>query len=1350
MQSAEQSPSALQPQPAALTLQNLQHIQIPPRRETRNLPLNAQTTSSPVGSVSGASDRQTAIQLPRPMSGYSSPQSIRNPMAGVDLATPAPYAGSQNNVRFRNQQVNLASPTFSVATPPRSPSVSSLASSDILPVFRRQSNRHSGISSIYIPAPPSDVLSEPNSSIYMPSPVEEFPQFTFPSEQEEDSGGSDGETTPTATQPAKDDTLRRPQTQSTPPAPTGPQPVSILKKKLSTEALAKMNAALGSSDPSKGILSGSETSQSAGSANDGSDSRKVRSDLAVDVNAKSSENVKRPESPTAKPDSNPEPRSFSLLYRLDDNPEKDSERPSRTATPPAGLAQKSGRDPKVPTPAPLKDVMAEQIGARDYSTNTSPPASPTDPRMRQLGDYNQKSRQQQETSSAYKAVASPSLRRATSPAPGSPAVLLKAFPKPPPSELSGAIPQAPTFTGWLFKLGTKGRWQYRFFKCDGTSLTCFSPKTATARFLTTSHSRANDGIDVLTELQEKWSIPISDVAQIALLRKVPRRPSQLNVGGPEASMYPAHNGNAPTGTIGRAMAKLRTMVQHDDGDIGSPYPPPMTDGVTVVANVRTLERDGSRNGSMNRSQNSSSSITAANPFDGEIDIVSKCFAIRTYEGHNYILRAKTDDDTARWVWLLVRLWRDYNASSTPTSSQQSPMSPTPMIQYQQLMQQQQQQQPQALSQRQLQQQISSAANTSQSPEQQPGEKVSLPGDDDLLNQWGLPSLRGGEKATGSSSNQSAPPALPAKDESVASGVLMLSPANSPKLGFRPSAAVKSKDGRAIPVGKRESSLRIMRTIPNNTLAAPGYQSPAMSSAQLAVYSGSVTRGGTTVSPALPTAQLGTPPSTVVYSPQMTYEIVEEEDDEGEVDDVGPQRWRLTDRGQLPPQVPPKDQEDDDDDEEGGADWMSDQTVTDIMQRSSIVSSSRVKSPRNATRLTVSNEHGNATLAPGVTRSYMEGSSEVVVIDDGPDVEEEAEVVKLVAVVDAPETSLRAWRKSMLSLQTSERSSDVGGPNRSESMKVEHASMMEEQPNKQPAEIMEVLDTLATSQEWMDQIPETNEPPQQLRQEVQQPQSQMASPTGQPVVPRQVSFAAANITVPKRGTSMVLLNMKLAAQNAAAAGEQPPLPEKPLPPIQQSLYHAPIDTTPVVHWTPSTAGYVPPDTGRPPPSSSAMARATTRVMRWRQTLVELLADDPEVHVDVTPTSPTGYTDASGNPHNSITTITTISHTHYGTEASDSPNVAAQFLQQTLNRDSTVKRMLPPPPVRPPPPPKGTGSWQSGALSLQQQLQLQQQQQQMLMSQQQSQQQQQDPVASSRPFSWYMDMVKAQSMPVARTG
>ncbi|KAI8814380.1 hypothetical protein BJ742DRAFT_864913 [Cladochytrium replicatum] len=229
--------------------------------------------------------------------------------------------------------------------------------------------------------------------------------------------------------------------------------------------------------------------------------------------------------------------------------------------------------------------------------------------------------------------------------------------------------------------------------------------------------------------------------------------------------------------------------------------------------------------------------------------------------------------------------------------------------------------------------------------------------------------------------------------------------------------------------------------------------------------------------------------------------------------------------------------------------------------------------------------------------------------------------------------------------------------------------------------MEVLDTLSTSQEWMGQIPEkiADEPvatqPQQIRQELPLPQYQMSSTTGQRVIPRQARFGAANITVPKRWTRTSPVSRETAPTDPAVA----------LPCTNRHYTSRSLDRG---------------DCGLRFSSHQALwDGACNHTRNALASLIELLADDPEVHVDVTPTSPTGYTDASGNPRNSITTV---SHAHYGIEASDSSNVAAQVLQQTLDRDSTVKRMLPPPPVGPPPPSKGTGSWRSGALSLQQQL------------------------------------------------
>ncbi|KAJ3090015.1 hypothetical protein HK102_004913 [Quaeritorhiza haematococci] len=165
--------------------------------------------------------------------------------------------------------------------------------------------------------------------------------------------------------------------------------------------------------------------------------------------------------------------------------------------------------------------------------------------------------------------------------------------------------QTPIFSGSLYKLGGNSRWQWRTFRFDGRLLVCLSSEKMKV---------TNDATDFLDKLD-----------------------GMLPLG-------------LPLPTLSSPLLAVDDS-KTDNGKSTWVYMPKWAIHMADVEQVALLKR--SRNMNQNLSEQDAKEAARLE----KMKSARKSFLIRTREGRNYILRAKTKEDLDRWVFVLSRMWK---------------------------------------------------------------------------------------------------------------------------------------------------------------------------------------------------------------------------------------------------------------------------------------------------------------------------------------------------------------------------------------------------------------------------------------------------------------------------------------------------------------------------------------------------------------------------------------------------------------------------------------------------------------------------------------------------------------------
>ncbi|KAJ3170957.1 hypothetical protein HDU87_008432 [Geranomyces variabilis] len=166
-----------------------------------------------------------------------------------------------------------------------------------------------------------------------------------------------------------------------------------------------------------------------------------------------------------------------------------------------------------------------------------------------------------------------------------------------------AVPEEepmPQFSGYLYKLGSNKRFQWRLLRFDGQLLTCLS--------------------------NTKIKVPAVTAAAVS--------PTYVHV--PNGQPMPLLNN-----------AILADISKSEDPDFQWVHIPKWTIHIGSVTSISLIKRVGS-------------SDAAEVPQVSDVPkwySTTKVFVIRTSDAKNYVLRAKTRDDLERWLFVLTSMWR---------------------------------------------------------------------------------------------------------------------------------------------------------------------------------------------------------------------------------------------------------------------------------------------------------------------------------------------------------------------------------------------------------------------------------------------------------------------------------------------------------------------------------------------------------------------------------------------------------------------------------------------------------------------------------------------------------------------
>ncbi|KAJ3168802.1 hypothetical protein HDU88_001129 [Geranomyces variabilis] len=172
----------------------------------------------------------------------------------------------------------------------------------------------------------------------------------------------------------------------------------------------------------------------------------------------------------------------------------------------------------------------------------------------------------------------------------------------------------PLFSGYLYKLGSNKRFQWRLLRFDGQLLTCLS--------------------------NTKIKVPASTAAA------TPVSPTYVNV--PNGQPMPLLNN-----------AILADTSKSEDPDFHWVHIPKWTIHIGSVTSISLIKRVGSDD-------------AAEVPQMSDVPKwygTTKIFVIRTADAKNYVLRAKTRDDLERWLFVLTSMWRVKKQSDGQMRSQ---------------------------------------------------------------------------------------------------------------------------------------------------------------------------------------------------------------------------------------------------------------------------------------------------------------------------------------------------------------------------------------------------------------------------------------------------------------------------------------------------------------------------------------------------------------------------------------------------------------------------------------------------------------------------------------------------------
>ncbi|KAJ3125516.1 hypothetical protein HK098_000203 [Nowakowskiella sp. JEL0407] len=415
--------------------------------------------------------------------------------------------------------------------------------------FNNYSDDISSVNSLILSSAPSDIISEPMSSLYCPSPVEQFPQFTLLNRSSLDSHVSDK-------------TMESAQESGS----------STSELDVIDEELMSPENSLSPIDllPSESIMA----------------SNLPVNGLEESVTAILPHNIITPIVPSSKP------------------------RANTSSTP-------------TPQNIPIVDRDARQISAmiptaENTAFNLSLARSASQPALQHesstAGQFSHTRSNSDSDSSSKKSATKPNASDSTF--------------------------SQPYFTGYLYKLGRNGTWNWRFFRFDGLYLTCMHKSNG-------------------EQMQPKWTINITDVEQIALLRKPHTAFSNSSSDG--ASKLRTLFRKATTGVAIPEIGKNDELTV-----LASTSMSPGTDGLSAAG------IDMSRFGILPQDNAQSSTawnlLSPQSVFGAGGRYANMCFVIRTKLGHNFILRAKENEDLERWVWLLVRMWQIRRNPSSPSQN----------------------------------------------------------------------------------------------------------------------------------------------------------------------------------------------------------------------------------------------------------------------------------------------------------------------------------------------------------------------------------------------------------------------------------------------------------------------------------------------------------------------------------------------------------------------------------------------------------------------------------------------------------------------------------------------------------
>ncbi|KAJ3124587.1 hypothetical protein HK098_000983 [Nowakowskiella sp. JEL0407] len=468
--------------------------------------------------------------------------------------------------------------------------------------FNNYSDDVSSVNSLIFSSAPSDIISEPVSSLYCPSPIEQFPQFTLLNRNSIDSYVSE-----------KPIDVSH-ETRISELEDIGEEPLSPESIIVSPVEIMPTTAS-GTNSPRK-------ESEKANTVTYLDQYKHSTNENQVSSLPRTTENkTPKPTNPTPQPKS-PQNRPI-IIPRNAISPMSASLNPinsSNQASPPNKFLNNF-----------IVDRDARQISAMIPDVNVSRlhaslPRSVSNPSLQNNNNslgYSTHSRSNSDSESSSKQTKI--------------------------NELDTNISQ-PYFTGYLYKLGRSGTWNWRFFRFDGLFLTCM-------------HKSTGD------QMQPKWTISITDVEQIALLRKPQSAPSNgQNTDG--VSKIRQLFRKATTGVIIPNVAKNDELTV-----LASSKMAPGTDGLSAAG------IDMSRNGFLSPTNSQNPTLSSWNllsphsVFGAGGRYANMCFVIRTTAARNYILRAKESEDLERWVWLLVRMWQIRRSNNDAFHNHTHLMSP---------------------------------------------------------------------------------------------------------------------------------------------------------------------------------------------------------------------------------------------------------------------------------------------------------------------------------------------------------------------------------------------------------------------------------------------------------------------------------------------------------------------------------------------------------------------------------------------------------------------------------------------------------------------------------------------------